>query len=504
MPFSVSPNVERYDEAVDWFLTRKVTTAAELAHLGGTAAEDAFWVGASLQLDQVQRVFTSLGAAIEKGIPFAEWRKQVAKEIRDDAHAETVFRNATMRSYNAGRWRQMTEPDVLRFRPYFLYDSILDDRTTEVCVLCNGTVLPGEDNWWRTHTPPLHHRCRASLRNLRRAEAERRGIADAGPDTGPVRPPGEWGKISLKGWRPEKGKSDPELEKERERKASRRLPGPVPKKTKKAPKRDLKIVAPPKPATLDADTAKRLLPSVEGSKADGVEMREWVRQLLRDRGGMGGNRPNRAVLWSPEWLSEGASGATSPFERSSIHAIVGIDKETRANTISALKNVALGKPLTDAQSGSLKVFIHEEVHLATRSASRALEKGDHNLFVEEATTELAAQHLAHKAGVFREPLRFTEAPASAKRVDPNATGTLNRLPSYYVEIATLLEDVQKVTAWSKQDALDRVTDAAVKMRSDTVPLAKNEHADDFIAALSLPAAQADKLRGLLRGRKLLF
>lgn len=249
---------------------------------------------------------------------------------------------------------------------------------------------------------------------------------------------------------------------------------------------------------LDAETAKRLLPSIEGSSADGSEMRTWVRQLLRDRGGMGGNRPNRAVQWSPEWLSEGASGATSPFERSSIHAIVGIDKETRANTISALKNVALGKPLTDAQSGSLKVFIHEEVHLATRSASWKLE--DHNLFVEEVTTELAAQHLAYKAGVYSEPLRYKETAKTNK----NLTGSMNRIPSYYIEASTLIEDVRAVTGWEDQPALERVTEAALRMRGDSVPLGKNGHADDFAQALDIPEEKRKLLLERLRGRRLMF
>lgn len=230
MPFGATVEVERFDEAADWFLERIVLTGEQASGLTGRAAVDSFWVGAGLELAQVQRVHAGITKAIEKGETFESFRERFRSELQSDAHAETVFRNAVQRAYNAGRWEQMTAKDVVRFRPFFLYDSILDDRTTEVCKICNGTLLPADDPWWTTHVPPLHHRCRSSIRNLRKSEAERRGIKEKGPDTAKVKPSGEWGQVpsSDNGWKPDLKKVTPTIRKEVKKKETKRKEDPVP------------------------------------------------------------------------------------------------------------------------------------------------------------------------------------------------------------------------------------------------------------------------------------
>jgi SPP1 gp7 family putative phage head morphogenesis protein len=190
MAWKVTADVERYDEALSHFLGRTVLTDEQRKAIPEEARQNAFWVAGPLQADQVQHVFDEIERAIEKGESFADWRKRVRDELTNDAHAETVFRNATQSAYNAGRYAQMMEPSVLRFRPYGIVDAILDDRTTGYCETVDGTLLPLDDPWWDTHYFPAHHRCRTSVRNLRRSEAERRGITTTAPTVSPA--PG-WG-----------------------------------------------------------------------------------------------------------------------------------------------------------------------------------------------------------------------------------------------------------------------------------------------------------------------
>lgn len=181
MAWSVTAETGRFDEAVEWFQNRAVITKERALELDLDARQRAFWVGGGLQLSQVQRVFDEIGKAIESGEPFEAWRERMRFALRDDAHAETVFRNAAQRAYSAGRWRQMTDPEVAKWRPYLMYDAVLDSRTTDICRPLDATVLPIDHPFWQTHVPPLHHRCRSGLRSLRKADAERRGITNVPP-----------------------------------------------------------------------------------------------------------------------------------------------------------------------------------------------------------------------------------------------------------------------------------------------------------------------------------
>lgn len=216
MTWAAPAEVERFDDAVDWFMARTVMTKDQAATLTQGARKDAFWVGAGLQADQVQRVMDEITDALETGEAFEEWRERVRNDLFSDAHAETVFRNAVQRSYNAGRWEQMHDPDVLALRPYGIVDAILDEATTDYCESVNETVLPLDHEWWLTHWFPAHHRCRTTVRNVRKSEAERRGIS-VPPDVEPAEGFGEI-PTPLNGWKPDRDRYEARIREELERK----------------------------------------------------------------------------------------------------------------------------------------------------------------------------------------------------------------------------------------------------------------------------------------------
>lgn len=212
--WEVTADLGRHDDALDWFGRRTVITAGAARKLDDRLKVEAFWVGGGLQLHQVQSVFDKIAIAIEKGESLEDFKARVVGELRNPAHVETVFRNATQRAYNAGRWAQMKEPSTAKFRPFWMYDTILDSRRTKVCELRHGTLLPQDDPWWDTNLPPLHHRCRSSVRNLRRAEADRRGgIKQPAPDEPGKEPGPGWGQSPAVAapWKPSLVKVDQQL-----------------------------------------------------------------------------------------------------------------------------------------------------------------------------------------------------------------------------------------------------------------------------------------------------
>lgn len=219
--WNVTADVERFDEAIAFFRKRVSMTKEQVLALEAALREQAFWIGGGFQLDQIQRVFDRITTAIETGESFASWRDEVIESFESPAHAEVVFRNATQKAYNAGRVQQMREPDVVAVRPYLMYDAILDSRTTDICSDLDKTILPVDDPFWNDHTPPLHHNCRASLRSLRRADAERRGVgqrSDRQPQPGFGAAP----QVDEEPWRPSRDQYDAELFRELEQKETSR------------------------------------------------------------------------------------------------------------------------------------------------------------------------------------------------------------------------------------------------------------------------------------------
>jgi SPP1 gp7 family putative phage head morphogenesis protein len=231
--WAISADPAKFDEAIAWLSQRVVITAETAALLDDDSRQRAFWVGGGLQLAQIQNVFDEIAKAVESGEPFEQWRKRLRSTLRNDAHAETVFRNATQRALNAGRYRQMKDPAVIKYRPFFMFDAVLDTRTTTVCKKLGepAVIRPADDPFWETRWPPLHHRCRSGVRSLRKAEAERRGITNVPPIDQP--PPG-WGNTPDKApiWKPDPKKHDPKLVAELEKKkakADSKKPPPPPK-----------------------------------------------------------------------------------------------------------------------------------------------------------------------------------------------------------------------------------------------------------------------------------
>lgn len=228
MAWRVTADVLRFDEAIAWFRARLPITDDELDKLTASSRQRAWTIAGVAQLSVVQQVWDSMGKALERGTSFADWKKGALGPIvqawgsPDSPRVETTFRNGVQSALNRGRYQQMTAPAVKRFRPFWMYDAILDSRTTPICRELDGIVLDQEDHFWDTHIPPLHHRCRAGVRSLRRAEAEKRGIRTRAPHVAAAH---GFGLAPTQGeWKPSPAEYAPELWKQHQKNAARKPP----------------------------------------------------------------------------------------------------------------------------------------------------------------------------------------------------------------------------------------------------------------------------------------
>lgn len=178
------PSPDGFAEAVEWFASKlgAILTREEWDALSLSARRRAFTVTGVAKAEILAGVWASLDRAIANGQSFSDWKKLVGPALEKtwggsvanpSARIETIFRANVMSSYGAGRYKQLTNPLTLKLRPFWVYDSVLDGRTTTGCSTLNGTVRPADDPFWNDKIPPRHFRCRAGLRSLRKAQAEK-------------------------------------------------------------------------------------------------------------------------------------------------------------------------------------------------------------------------------------------------------------------------------------------------------------------------------------------
>lgn len=87
-------------------------------------------------------------------------------------------------SYAAGRYAQMTDPEVLAARPYWQYVHRLCTHPRQEHLAWNGLTLPATDPWWQTHTPPNGYGCHCIVESLSLRQLQKQG--KSAPDTAPA------------------------------------------------------------------------------------------------------------------------------------------------------------------------------------------------------------------------------------------------------------------------------------------------------------------------------
>ena len=185
--WDVEPNAVSPAEAIAWFRARVSMTPDEYRALEDRARRKAFTVAGVMDLDLLNDTFKALDKAVAQGTTFETFVKDVGEKLEatwgkaDSSRLQTIFSTNVQSAYSAGRWRQLTDPDVLAERPYHMYDAVLDGRTSELCKHLDGTTLPADDPFWETHTPPLHFNCRSGIISLTESQAAERGVTKTPP-----------------------------------------------------------------------------------------------------------------------------------------------------------------------------------------------------------------------------------------------------------------------------------------------------------------------------------
>lgn len=177
-----TPDPLSFKEAVAFMKSRVPVSKEEWKALEPKLRFRAFTVAALSSHDGVEQVRRMITSAIEEGKGvgqfWTETRAFDAAGLSGDSpkYWEIVYRTNVQTAYNAGRAAEFAreQPEYLEFL------GIEDGRQTEICATRTGTILPATHPFWKSNWPPLHFRCRSTVRGVYPEEIDQLREVDPG------------------------------------------------------------------------------------------------------------------------------------------------------------------------------------------------------------------------------------------------------------------------------------------------------------------------------------
>ncbi len=188
-----------FQEAVDYLKGKVNLPTRRWDDLRHGAHVRAFSVAGVTRDDMLADFRTAIEKAREKGTGFDEFRKDFdaivertgwqffshgkTEEERRAWRARIIYTTNMRTSYMAGRYAQLTDPDVLKYRPYWQYIHSGAEHPRKLHLSWNGLVLRADDPAWRVMYPPNGWGCGCDVEAL--SERELKALGKAGPDPAP-------------------------------------------------------------------------------------------------------------------------------------------------------------------------------------------------------------------------------------------------------------------------------------------------------------------------------
>ena len=179
--------------AADYIRGKAVADPENFGKLPDQLKQRAFTVAGIEQLDAVKRIRDTV-AKLPEGASWDEAKKEIAAKISTytgvdmkaaKARAEHTLRTQGFQAYAVARHQQ--QMSTVRSHPYWMYETVGDNRVRAGHAALDGKVLRADDPWWKTHYPPWDWGCRCVVIALDEEDAQEFGITPKGQMPTPER-----------------------------------------------------------------------------------------------------------------------------------------------------------------------------------------------------------------------------------------------------------------------------------------------------------------------------
>jgi hypothetical protein len=168
-----------FQEQIDFFRQKDNLPTQHYDDILGAAHDRAFVVAGAVKADLLNDLRGAIDKSIADGKSIQWFRKEFAGIVQKngwegwtgsdtkagrDWRTRVIYNTNIQASYNAGRYAQLTDPDLLKNYPNWKYihnDTVAHPRPLHQS--WSGTVLPHDDPWWDTHFTPNGYGCRCRI-----------------------------------------------------------------------------------------------------------------------------------------------------------------------------------------------------------------------------------------------------------------------------------------------------------------------------------------------------
>lgn len=192
-----------FDEQAEFFRKKLNLPSTRWDDILKEQHDRAFIVAGAMKADLVADLRSAIGRAIAQGTTLQAFRGEFDGIVKRHGwtgwtgegtpqgvawRTKVIYTTNLRTSYQAGRWAQMTDPDVVAARPYWRYvhRSVEHPRLNHKA--WHNTVLPAGDPWFNAHYPPNGWGCKCGIETLGARGLKRLGKTgpDPAPDDGTV------------------------------------------------------------------------------------------------------------------------------------------------------------------------------------------------------------------------------------------------------------------------------------------------------------------------------
>lgn len=194
-----------FEEAIAYHRQKVNLPSASYRDLEGRSHDRAFVVAGAMKEALLADLRTEIDKAVAGKLTLEQFRGQFDEIVKrhgwtgwvgEDTEAGRAWRTRTIyqtnltTAYAAGRYRQMTDPDIVLVYKWWRYRHAfyrVPEQPRIEHVSWNGRVLRWDHDWWKAHFPPNDWECSCGVEALSDRDLEAEGIEPHEVSDEPVR-----------------------------------------------------------------------------------------------------------------------------------------------------------------------------------------------------------------------------------------------------------------------------------------------------------------------------